>query len=171
MVEQNKLIEFKGVLTFDIIAVLINELKKIMDENHENVNIYKRILIIMVETLENMCKYTVNNKEIEDIENKFSSAFTLIKKEDNYFITTGNIIRKEDQNKLEERILLINELDTLGLRKLYRKTISDGKFNSEGGAGLGFIEIAKSTRSQINFNFIQVNSKNVYFTLNLEITI
>ena len=171
MVEQNKLIEFKGVLTFDVIAVLINKLKSIMDENHENVNIYKRVLTTMVETLENMCKYTECNNEIVDIENKYTSVFTLIKKDDNYFISTGNLIRVEDQNKLEERISLINQLDPLGLRKLYRKVISDGKFNNEGGAGLGFIEIAKSTGNQINYNFIQVSSQNVYFTLNLEITI
>ncbi len=169
MVEQNKLIEFKGVLTFDIIARLINELKKRMDEYHENVNIYKRILIIMVESLENMCKYAEFNKEFEDFENDFPSVFTLIKNGNNYFVTTGNLIRKEDQKNLEEKISFINQLDTLGLRKLYRNTISDGKFNSVGGAGLGFIEIAKSIRGKINYKLNKVSNTNVYFTLNLEI--
>ncbi len=170
MTEQNKLIEFKGILTFDIIAGLISELKIKMDEYQENVNIYKRILTIMVESLENICKYAVfqyeNNGKITD----FPSEFSLSIQDDMYILTTGNLIKIEDQQNINDRIDMINQLDSGGIRKLYRKIISDGKFNSEGGAGLGFIEMAKSSQGKINYNFKHVNNSNVFFTINLEIT-
>ncbi len=170
MIEQNKLIEFKGILTFDIIAGLINELKIKMDEYQENVNIYKRILTIMVETLENICKYAIFQYDNNGIKTDVPSEFSLVKNDDKYILTTGNLIKLEDQQNINDRINMINHLDSSGIRKLYRKIISDGKFNSEGGAGLGFIEMAKSSQGKINHNFKHVNNDNVFFTINLEIT-
>jgi hypothetical protein len=170
MINQKKLIEYKGVLTFDVIAQLINNLKVIMEKEQEQMNLYKRILIIMVESLENICKYSESQVDNLDLANDYPSVFTLSKKGETYVITTGNLIRREDQRNIEDRISNINQLNPAELRKLYRNIISDGNFNSEGGAGLGFIEMAKSCKKKIEYQFQQVNNTNSFFTINMEIT-
>lgn len=170
MTELIKLIEFEGNLTFSVIAQLINELKVVMEVQHENVNIYKRILTIMVETLENICKYSDYKQVAHDAEIEFPPVFTLIKQDEVYMITTGNLIRLEDQKLLEEKISTVNNLTQLELRKLYRDIIANGNFNSEGGAGLGFIEIAKSSSRKIDYQFRQVGNSNTFFTIKMEIT-
>ncbi len=169
MIEQKNLIEFKGVLTFEVIAQLINELKIRMEELQETMNIYKRILNIMVETLENVHKYSAYHEEFIKLADDFPTFFTLVKRDENYLITSGNLIKLDDQKNLEERILTINNLNSSELRKLYRKIISNGNFNREGGAGLGFIEIAKSSQSKINYHFERVNGTKTFFTIIMEI--
>ena len=164
------LIEFKGVLTFEVIGQLLNELKNKMDKLGEKVNTYKRILVIMVETLENICKYTDHHTDNNFIESDYPTIFSLVKKDESYWIAAGNLIRTSDQDYIKERIVKVNQLSPVELKKLYRQTIADGNFNSEGGAGLGFIEIAKSSGKKIDFHFQKVNNNKAFFTINLEIT-
>jgi hypothetical protein len=170
MTEQTKLVEFRGVLTFDVIGQLLSELKRNMKELDEKVNTYKRLLIISVETLENICKYTEHLTPDINVENEFPSIFALVKENENYLITAGNLISSKDQESLKERIDKVNRLNHIELKKVYRQIISNGSFNKFGGAGLGFIEIAKSAGRKIEYHFKPVNNTMAFFTINLEIT-
>ena len=64
----------------------------------------------------------------------------------------------------------INELNSEELKMLYRKIIANGQFSKAGGAGLGFIEIAKASNNRIDYNFEQIDNTYAYFTICLELT-
>jgi hypothetical protein len=78
-------------------------------------------------------------------------------------LTTCNPIQNEDIDKLKEHINNINNLDKEGLRQLFRSTLTNGKFSSKGGAGLGFIEMAKVSGEKINFSFETIDDKYSYY--------
>lgn len=170
MPEQQLLIDYKGNLSFSTISQLLNKLKEQMDSLGEKLATYKRILIIMVEVLENIHKYIESQQGAEDVSLLSNVDFKLIKDGDTYFITSTNLIRSESQRRIQEKVDLINGLDHEGLKSLYRQIISNGQFTKEGGAGLGFIEIAKTSQHKINYTFEKVDDSFCNYTINLELT-
>jgi hypothetical protein len=167
--EQQILIDYKGVLSYDIIAQLLIQLKEEMDRLGEKVSTYKRILVIMIEILENASRYLDAHPEVK-FDTQFLPAFRLGKVDNNFYIYSGNLVKNEDRHTLEQKIDLLNKSNQDDLKRLYRQIISDGKFSNEGGAGLGFIEIAKTSNSKLHYSFEKVNDFYVYYNINLALT-
>lgn len=170
MPEPQTLINYKGALSFGIISQLLNELKEKMDLLGEKLSTYKRILIIMVEVLENINKYIESQQNSGNSTHPNEIDFKLSKAESTYFIKSSNLIRIDAQKIIEEKINVVNNMNHDELKKFYRLIISNGQFSKEGGAGLGFIEIAKTSQNKINYSFEKTNNELVYYTINLELT-
>jgi hypothetical protein len=170
MPEQQLLIDYKGILSFSTISQLLNKLKEQMDLLGEKLTTYKRILVIMVEVLENIHKYIESQQETEEATQLAQVNFQLIKTGDKFLIKSSNLVRAEAQKRIKDKLDLINRLDHDELKGLYRQIISNGQFTKEGGAGLGFIEIAKTSQNKINYSFEKVDDAFVYYTINLELT-
>ena len=124
----------------------------------------------MVETLENASKYMHSIPEDINLDSRFLPFFTLSRTNCSYNILSGNLVKKEHQAIIQQKIDQMNSLDPTELKKLYRKIISNGQFTKEGGAGLGFIEIAKTSNSRIQYAFEKVNESYVFYTINIELT-
>ena len=170
MPEQQLLIEYKGSLTFSTISQLLNKLKEQMDLLGEKLSTYKRILIIMVEILENIHKYMESQQGKANPTPQMQIDFKLTKTEGNYQISASNLINIEAQKIIQDKLDLINGLNHDELKVLYRQIISNGQFTKEGGAGLGFIEIAKTSQSKIAYSFEKMDNTFLYYTINLELT-
>ena len=52
---------------------------------------------------------------------------------------------------------------------MYRKQIREGKLSDKGGAGLGLIDIARKIGEPLNYQFLQLDEKNYFFILKVEI--
>jgi hypothetical protein len=170
MPEQQMLIDYKGILSFSTISQLLNKLKEQMDLLGERLSTYKRILIIMVEVLENIHKYVESQQGKINVSQLTQIDFKLTKTDGSYYITASNLIGIESQKPIQDKVDLINNLNHEELKKLYRQIISNGQFTKEGGAGLGFIEIAKTSQNKINYSFEKIDDTFVYYTINIELT-
>ncbi len=159
------IIEFKGHLTFSTIGRLLTLLKHKMVEKGIKLRIYKRILSVMIEALENVYKYTDYYTDNQYILKNHVPTFKIEKVEQKYIIKTTNPIKKTDIPKLREKIELINTRSPDELRLLYRQTIMNGKFTDTGGAGLGLIEMAKITNHPLGFEFEPINNEFSLYTL------
>lgn len=162
-------IEYCGLLNFKIISNLLNELKSKTEAMAETVVTYKRVLIISVEVLENILKYFESQNTAEEFFLKHPVFFQILKGNETYRVKARNVISTELEAGIREKIDLVNGLDVEQLKKLYRKTISNGQFTEEGGAGLGFIEIAKTSSGKIAYSFEKVNDTLTYFTIDITI--
>ena len=163
------LIEFRGNVTFNEISKLINELNAKMKELKETVNIYKRLLTIMVESLENIIKYMDRlDKKDETIINN-PSIFKLIKGNKTYMIKVSNPVKNYDMELLNNRLETLNKFNYHELKQTYHEIISNGKFSDQGGAGLGFIEMMKAAGKKIGYSFEKINKEFSYFSLELEL--
>lgn len=171
MPEPKTLIEYHGPLTFSVISRLLAELKVQLDSYGEKMVIYKRILIIMVEVLENINKYFESQNGQKEIICQYPVSFRLIKIDNQYLISATNVVTAKAKKIIEEKIELVNKLDNNELRELYREIISNGQFSDEGGAGLGFIELAKTSQNKLSYSFEEINDTFVYYTINLEISV
>ena len=84
---------------------------------------------------------------------------------ESYNIITGNIIKNEKIPELEKSLELVNSLDKEGLSSLYKQQMKDGRISDKGGAGLGFIDIAKKSGNKLSYQFKKLNEEVSFFIL------
>jgi hypothetical protein len=78
-----------------------------------------------------------------------------------------NLINASDRNRIEQRLNQVEGLDKEALRLLYRELRKSGRDKHQGGAGIGFIEIAR--RSDHLAHSFDNHDDNFYFTLHAKI--
>lgn len=158
------IIHYKGLLNFDVIAHLLNSLKDETDARNIPISHYKKILSVMIEILENIFKYNENFEHNNELFPLYYPNFTIEHNSEGYLISASNPILNKDIEKLSRHIDKINSLDKEGLRQLFRTTLTNGQFSSKGGAGLGFIEMAKISGDKIQYSFTEINQTFSYYT-------
>ena len=82
---------------------------------------------------------------------------------------TGNLIRSDKVPQLRERLDDINGMDRSQLSAAYREQITNGHINENGGAGLGFIDIAKKSGNKIDYRFHEIGDELPGFSFFLSI--
>jgi hypothetical protein len=159
------LLNYTGPLKYDTIGHLIHKLKDRASEMGLKLVLYKKILLVMIESLENILKYNEHFDEKEIIQKQYMPNFNIQLLDNKYILNSSNAVLNTDIPDLENKISLINSLNTEGLKKLYKDTITNGQFTHKGGAGLGFIEIAKIASEKIVFSFEPINDRLSYYKL------
>jgi hypothetical protein len=161
------IIHFKGQLHFDNIGELIHMLKDKMRVRKISYAVYKKILMLMIELLENIIRYRENYEGNLNIIQNYPPEFTIGYEDNTYYVESSNAILKNDKNLLEKRLAEVNSLDKSKIRDLYKATITDGKFSEKGGAGLGIIEMAKMSDEKLSFTFSDIDKDFAYYVLRL----
>lgn len=164
------LLNYTGPLKYDTIGHLIHKLKEKASEMGLKLVLYKKILLIMIESLENILKYNEHFDEKQVIQKQYMPNFNIQLLDNKYILNSSNAVLNTDIPDLENKISLINSLNSEGLKKLYKDTITNGQFTHKGGAGLGFIEIAKIASEKIIFSFEPINDRLSYYKLQVIIT-
>jgi hypothetical protein len=162
-------LEFKGVVTFNTISNLLPKLKENIDALGEKVNTYKRLLTITIEVLENSYRYVENKLPLKNFQEEYPAYISIRKNGNHFIVEAGNTILKDDAGTITSKLDTVNSLDDIGLRELYKKTIANGKFSDVGGAGLGFIEIAKASGEKIDYLFDEINRDVYYYRIKLDV--
>ena len=85
--------------------------------------------------------------------------------EESYNVITGNVVKREKREGLEKSLEHINSLDKEGLSALYKQQIREGKISEKGGAGLGFIDIAKKSGNKIEYQFKDLTEDLCFFII------
>jgi hypothetical protein len=165
-----ELIQYTGEINYNVISQILVDLKHLSDQLKFPVGLYKRILCVTDEALENVSKYYKTISENNDIINFKSPFYTLIERTDCYQIQIGSLIQVNSLSQFVERIDKINSYSKEQIKNLYKKTISDGVFSTQGGAGLGIIIIARSSENKINYTFESLTENWTYLTLKIEIS-
>ncbi len=159
MDDRELILEYNGHLTFSTIGRLLTLLKHKVAEKNIRTGVYKRLISVMIETLENIYKYSDHYRNDAYINRNFTPRFMLDRINGTYFIHASNPIKNSDASRLRERIDFINEKSAEELKILYRQTITNGKFTSKGGAGLGIIEMAKISGNKLTYTIEPINGQ------------
>jgi hypothetical protein len=150
-------LRFSGNIRYDTIGNLIHELKEKIFIMGLKTTLYKKILLVMIESLENMMKYTAHFSGSDNQKKLHHPSFSIQKINGKYLINCSNLIENKDIQPLENKLNFLNSLDNYGLKELYKSTITNGQFSHKGGAGLGLIEIAKVSSEKLQYVFEPIN--------------
>jgi len=166
--EYYKIIEHRGSINYETIGELIHELKRQVHLLGIQMATYKRLLLVMIEVLENLLKHNelpkYNNSSLH-----FSPLFNISRDDNKYIVRASNTLRSVNCQVLSERIEYLNTLNQQGLKELYKDTITRAGFNEQGGAGLGLIEMTKISHSGLQYTFLPIDGEFVQFNLIIEI--
>ena len=119
----------------------------------------------MVEALQNIIKHS----DEHDLGHE-ESIFIIGVEHDQYVVISGNYLFKNSIPILKGKIDQVNSLDKDGLKALYKDVIKNGKISSRGGAGLGFIDMARKSGNKLEYDFHNVDDKFSFFSLKTTIT-
>lgn len=159
--EKHTLIEFRGRINYETIGELIHRLKLQVPKLGIQIGIYKRVLLIMIESLENIMKHGCSHAS--ETEALINSSVLITLKERTYSIYTTNCISNRNIPEFKKKVDYLNGLDSSQLKILYKETITNGEFSDAGGAGLGLIEIVKISGNPIDYRFEPVNDQYTLF--------
>ena len=161
---------YEGNLSYDVIGDLIASLKDKIKGHYTRFGLYKKLLTLMIESLENIVHYNTSMMYDHEMLEKYPPEFMLCYKNKSYTIETANLMKNSDIPFLEEKIEVLKKMSSDEIKELYKATITNGKFSDRGGAGLGIIEMAKIADEKIAGHFSAVDEKYSYFILRLIIS-
>jgi hypothetical protein len=169
MVEKKIILVYEGEFTQEITKAVLSMAERNLECLGEEESIKRKVFNVMVECLQNICKHT------EDLEFTFNdmrtgAIFMIGLNEKEYVITSGNAILKENIPLLDERLKKINSLDKEGLKALYKEIITSGNLSDKGGAGLGFVDIARKSGNKLEYTFCDIDDKFKFFVLSSRIS-
>lgn len=162
---KNILISHFGNFSEVKIGSLLKITEETILETGSKRQIMRRICSLLVEALQNISNHGAKDK------NGMANSFLILEHSElSFTIRTGNLISADEIIPLEQKLNTINRLNENELRKVYIETLCNDNFNQKGGAGLGFLTMAKKISGPLDYQLINVNKKLAYFTLSLSIS-
>jgi len=166
MAENNIYLLWSGHITPDVGKEVISFTETKLTEDDIESTQRRRVFSILVEIIENVAKYSPG-KEYEE---KFGMPVAMIRFENKtYSLTTGNLILNEKVPHLKEKLELINQYDKVGLKELFRKSLSGQTINSESTGNMGLIDMARKSGSKLVYEFEKINEQFTYYTLTVKV--
>ena len=128
-------------------------------------------LMIFIEEAQNILKYSY--ERYFQKKDKKGTGVGLIglgfKKKDYFFIFGGNIIKASSVSEIKRKLDYINSLDRESLKKYFLKQRKTGFLHEDGGAGLGFIDMAIKSGCPLNYKFTKIDSEKYFFEVTITI--
>ncbi len=163
---KESILSYTGYLEFETIGNLAQALKEKKDQQDIGIRAYKKLLSALIESLENIYKYNqVNgNGNNTSLSSQYLPFIDIVKSGTEFILTTGNIVKNQDRSIIENKINQVKRLDKDQIKELYKEVIRNGHFTENGGAGLGFIELARLANF-LEYNFNPINDEWVFYKL------
>ena len=154
-----------GNLNQPKITSLINIVEQATLENGIKRRIMKRVCSVMIESLQNISIHGALDRKGNQ-----NAMIILTFNGEEVKIITGNLIHNEDVGVVDYKLTQINKLSLEELRKLYIETLCNENFSQKGGAGLGFLTVAKKVALPIEYELVSIDENQSYFVNTLRIS-
>lgn len=142
--------------------------KKLEGENND-LTTTKKVYHVMVECLQNICKHSdVSQTDGEGLVG--SGIFMIDEDGDAYSITTGNTISKENSERITSILDNINSMSKDEIKAAYLKQMKEGRLSEKGGAGLGFLDMAKKTGNKFHYHVEPIDAQKDFFIFKTIVT-
>lgn len=155
---------YEGEITHQITKAFTSLTESNMAKEEESNSVQKKVFHVMVECLQNISKHA-DSFGSDDFLFAGRGIFMVSKGEIEYHVTTGNVIENSKIVELTKILDYINTLDKEGLKELYKTQMREGRLSEKGGAGLGFIDIARKTGRKLDYHFLPISEDSHFFIL------
>ncbi len=164
--EHIKLIDFEGPISYSTMERILNKLRASREFQEMGKPARKRLYGTVVESIDNIFKYGVGIRG-KSMDNKRAPILTVIKENEQYRVTAGNMVRNEDIEDLKFKLDRVNQLDVEALKSLYEDIINKESSDQDKGAGLGLITMAMRSEEEIKYSFAMVDNNLSFFTMQI----
>jgi hypothetical protein len=169
MLDKKITLAYEGEVTQEITKAFTSMTEKNLDKVEEDGKIKKKVYHVMVECLQNISKHADDDTQTasDSLEEGLAKTgiFLIGNDQNQYFITSGNGIANENIPALKSLIDNINSLNQDELKQLHKEKMRETAISAKGGAGLGFIDIARKTGNPLEYHFEPIDENNSFFLL------
>lgn len=166
LTRNNTVFSYLGCLTHHELNHILKSLELLLTNNYGSRGLRKKLFNLLIEITQNLYNY-LNNPSLED----HNTVFVFMTESQNtYKIITGNYLLNTEVAGIKTRIEMINSLNNEELRELYRNILDIGLVSTGGGAGLGFVDLARKSGRKLSYRFEEVDDKFSFFTLEVTFT-
>jgi hypothetical protein len=156
MCDNNLSIIYEGYFDQEITKSVLSLVEKNISGNEVDELTKKRIFNIIVEVLQNICKHQTS---VDDD----PAIFIVGKQDENFTIISGNNLLASKEDRLKLMLDNINNKDKDSLKALYKEAKLNSVISDVGGAGLGFIDIARKSGNKLIYSIKKVNEEKSFF--------
>lgn len=164
---------YLGNVTQGTVESITDMISEDLHTRQENRRVTKRVYHVMMESLQNICKHadSQSDEESNSLEQGLvkKGIFLIGHNKKEYFITTGNNIELKSAVTLRDILDNINSMDADGIKQLYRDAMENSELGETGGAGLGFIDMAKKTGTKYEYYFEPDSETSCFFILTMRV--
>jgi hypothetical protein len=162
MNHQNAVLVYSGEFNQDIVKSMLTYAEGKLTATGVDDLVKKKMFNVMVEMLQNITKHQFTSDQEKIVE----PCFVLIENEEDFNVVTGNPIRIDKVAVVTEKIDKVNSLNPEELKEYYKQARLNSRISDVGGAGLGFIDMARKSENKLDYGIFTINSDEYnYFTL------
>ncbi len=170
MMAQKLILVYEGDFTQETTKSILSMAERNLDSSGEESGIRRKVFNVMVEALQNIVKHS-SEQGLQAGSLISQSAIFMISKDDKrYCVLTGNPIPKSSVAKLSANLNDLNSKDKEGLKEMYKDIIKNTQISEKGGAGLGFVDMARKSGEKLEFTFAEMDSEHDFFCLKVNIS-
>jgi hypothetical protein len=111
-----------------------------------------------------------HNDDVAEGIDRHQAIFLVGREPDRYTIMSGNPLHKGKTGALKATLDRVNTLDKEGLKDLYRDIIQDTTISEKGGAGLGFVDMARKSGEKLDYGFADMSKDFSFFWLKVNVS-
>ena len=135
----------------------VDEIVTFIETLNEKPTLLRKISFLTVETLQNIIHHSDKTEDGNTL-----SYFELLKEDNEYAIKTGNLISKENTEKLEKRLDCVTHLTEEEVKEKITNSLKNDNFSEKGGGNIGLLSIKKRTGDGMSYN-IEIFKDNFNF--------
>ena len=170
MMAQKLILVYEGDFTQETTKSILSMAERNLDSSGEDSGIKRKVFNVMVEALQNIVKHS-SEQGLQAGSLVSKSAIFMISKDDTrYCVLTGNPIAKENVAKLTSNLNDLNSKDKEGLKEMYKAIIKNTQISEKGGAGLGFVDMARKSGEKLEFQFPEMDADYAFFCLKVNVS-
>ena len=168
MMSQQLILAYQGDITQETTKSILTMAERSLEASEEDPAIKRKVFNVMVESLQNIVKHNEENADAEI--GRHTGIFLIGKEPGCYTIMSANPIHKNRISTLQETLERVNGLDKEGLKDLYKKIIQGTTLSEKGGAGLGFVDMARKSGEKLWFDFPELSESYGLFCLKVTVS-
>ncbi|MBF0264229.1 MAG: PAS domain S-box protein [Gammaproteobacteria bacterium] len=159
-----EIISYQGEITQRQLTLYMD----VLENNIAHPVMMANISTIVIEVCQNIMKYCQKENSLSNDLAPVGTLRVFKLHNDDYLISSSNIVSKGDKEKLEPRLKEVQSLDQKSIKKKYRELRRSGKNTHAKGGGVGTYEIAKISDA-ITYRFEAINDQQFSYTLDVSV--
>jgi hypothetical protein len=160
---------YSGYVTEPVLHGVGEALKRQLEIQDADTKTVRSVFAIFVEQMQNMIRYSAEKlkagEELETPKELSYGVLTIGQEGDDYVVHAGNLIYRQDVERMQGRLSAISAMDKEQLKVAYKEQLKAGPDEHSKGAGIGFIEIARRASRPIEFDFMDAEDGYAFFAL------
>jgi hypothetical protein len=158
---------YMGALSNHMVISSINLIEKNISKDNDFRKLRHKLSFLMIESFQNIIRY---GDEPVNKQFRYRKEMFMVRNiGGTFYIGSVNLIENKKIKYVNQKLQEVNRLDGKELNELYRKILTNNQFTQAGGAGLGFIEMARKTSQKLHFDFEEIDDTYSYFYLLIKV--